>query len=330
MYLSLAAYRDPMLQSTIDSAFANADHPEKLTVGCFISIISSQPGVEKHLISNDYGGSVKFEVEEAGEIFSVTRARNKSIQWLTAEHEYLLQVDSHSRFLPGWDTKLIESYERLNKPKTLFSTYIPSWFPTAEGEEYRDWTSNSTVIFTSYGENTRARTAFFETYEMVPDQNSVPNDYSIDSFFRGWHVAGMFQFGPAQYYLDFPQPEWICFWGEELYNSCIAFTNGWDVYVPDVMPLRQMYPQDITTEMSIKYFGSSAGPHKNWKDFGEKWFAVERNSTDLIIDALLNKTTGPGYLGTERPLEDLYAFIGYDVGNLYKKWREEYRQQKNS
>jgi hypothetical protein len=324
MYLSLAAYRDPMLQSTIDSAFKNADKPEELTVGCFISVISDSKETSRHLITNDYNGSVRYEVEEAGSIFSVTRARNKSNQWLTKEHKYLLQVDSHSRFLPGWDTQLIDSYERLGMPNALFSTYVPSWFPTPDGEHYREWQDNKTIMFTSYDEGSRARDAFFETYEIVPCQTVEQNPSG--SFYKGWHVAGMFQFGPAHYYLKFPQPEWIVFWGEEMYNSCVAFTNGWDVYIPDVMPLRQMFPQDLTEEMNQKFFGNPKGPHKNWRDFGDKWFRAERNSTDLIIDALLNKTTGPGYLGTVRPIEGLYEFIGYNIAELYKRWRDEYRE----
>lgn len=308
-----------MLQLTIDSAFANADHPEDLTVGCFISVISSKPDVDKHLVSNDYGGAVKFEVEEAGKIFSVTRARNKSNQWLTSEHEYLIQVDSHSRFLPGWDTQLIDSYRRLNKPKALFSTYVPSWYPTPDGEHIAPW--HKLPLFPSYDEHTRARAAFFETYEIVPDQ-VVSN--SAEPFFRTWHVAGMFQFGPAQYYIDHPQPEWVVFWGEELYNSCIAFTNGWDIYSPDVMPIRQMYPQDISKEMNLKHFGNEIGPNKNWRDFPYTWRTAARHSTDLIIDALLQKRVGPGYLGTERSLDELYQFIGYNVGELYNKHRGDY------
>lgn len=322
MYISLAAYRDHMLQSTIDSAFENAAEPEKLEVGCFISIIDSDPDLQKQLISNDYFGQVKWETEPAGTVFSVTRARNKSIQWLTDKHDYVLQVDSHSRFLPGWDTELRKAYEELLVENAVFSGYIPSWFPNEDGTEtYREF-NNDWLGYGDYN-NEGSKHAFFDTYEIVPRLPSMPNPNKTS--LKTWHTAGMFLFGPAEYFLELPQPEWIVFWGEELYNSLRTFTHGWDVYSPNVMPIRQMYPQDISSATSQKLFGTPDGPHKNWKDFGEEWFQQERASTDRIIDAILDRTTGPEHLGTERSLDDLYELIGYDIGALYDGWRREYK-----
>jgi hypothetical protein len=226
--------------------------------------------------------------------------------------------------MPGWDTQLIESYKRLNHSKALFSTYVPSWFPTTKGEVYLDWPGTHVLVSTYKEEESDAKKFLFGTYEIVPSHLHIEN--LSKTFYRTWHMAGMFQFGPAEYYLNNPQPEWICFWGEELYNSCVAFTKGWDVYVPDVMPIRQMYPQDISVEANIKYFGNPEGPHKNWRDFSGTWHKAKEVSTDLIIDALIEKKTGPGYLGTQRSIEELYNFIGYDIAELYRKWRDEYRQ----
>ncbi len=322
MYLSLASYRDPMLQSTIDSAFSTAAHPENLEVGCFISIIESDPKTPSHLVSNTHDGRVHSETEEAGSIFSVTRARNKSIAWLSDKHDYVLQVDSHSRFLPNWDVELVEAYEKLKVTNAIFSSYIPSWFPNPDGTEtYREFDSS----YLSYGDynNEGSKHAFFDTYELVPRLPSVHNVDNVSM--KSWHTAGMFLFGPSNYFIDLPQPEWIVFWGEELYNSVRAFTYGWDVYVPNVMPIRQMYPQDITSETNLKLFGDASGPPKNWKDFGELWFQAERASTDRIIDALVDRTTGPDHLGTVRSLDELYDILGYNLGELFDGWRREYK-----
>jgi hypothetical protein len=321
MYLSIASYRDPMLQSTIDSAFKNASNPENLFVGCFISIISSEPNFKNHLVSNNYNNKVFYEVEEAGTIFSVTRARNKSNQWLKKDHDYVIQVDSHTRFLPGWDSKLIDSYNRLNKQNVLFSTYLPSWFPNLDGTEtYRDWKSNEFPMFASYE---KGKHELFDTYEIVPTMLAKHNPSK--KHFKGWHMAGMFQFGPVDYYLSNPQPEWIVFWGEELYNSLRAFTLGWDVYIPDVMPLRQMYPQDVSKDVGEKIWGEECSPHKNWKDFPD-WKKKAEEATDKIIDAIIFETIGPEHLGTKRKLKELYDLLGYDVGKMYEGWRNEYRK----
>lgn len=42
IYVSIASYRDPYLQSTIDSLFLEADNPENITVGCFIHALENE------------------------------------------------------------------------------------------------------------------------------------------------------------------------------------------------------------------------------------------------------------------------------------------------
>lgn len=320
MYLSIASYRDPMLQSTIDSAFKNADNPEKLKVGCFISAYLKD---EKHLILNDYDKKVSFEVEEPGKIFSITRARNKSIQWLKEQYEYVIQVDSHTRFLKSWDTQLINCYEDLESDKAILSGYIPGWIPKENGNEfYHKFNGIEWFPFLTYNIG-KSKNCFFDTYEIVPDQflRHNPGKKTI----MNWHMAGMFIFSTYEYFSTILQPEWICFWGEELYNSLVAFTNGWDVYYPEIMPLRQMYPQDLSKEENIKYFDNPIGPNKNWRDF-PSWTIEEKASTDRIIDAILQRKTGLGYLGTSRDLDKLYELLGYDIGKLLESWRNEYKQ----
>jgi hypothetical protein len=52
-------------------------------------------------------------------------------------------------------------------------------------------------------------------------------------------------------------------------------------------------------------------------------------STDLVIDNILNKLTGKEHFGTTRSVDELYSYLGYDIGKLLDSWREEYRLEYN-
>ena len=162
--------------------------------------------------------------------------------------------------------------------------------------------------------NSIAKQFFLNTYEIVPDLKRKKKD--ADKPARTWYTCGHFIFASSEYFLSVKQPDWILFWGEEVYNSLVTFTNGWDVLVPEVIPVRHMFPQDV--------------PHlklnKLWCDFSDRWIQQRDKATDRVIDAIINQTTGENYLGTKRSLDELYNLIGYDLGLLLKEWRNEYRQ----
>jgi len=312
VYLSIASYRDPLLQSTIDSAFSNARFPENLEVGCFIQVKENDPTSPEHRVTNTYSGRVHYELAPAGKIFSVTHCRNKANSWLKPHHDYVLQVDSHTRFEQNWDQKLIEEQKNLSSEKGLLSCYLPGWTPTFESGDLLQPHDPKNYNVANYN-NKFAKKIFFNTYELVPKLKG--NFRTLESAVKSWHTCGHFLFGPADYFLSVNQPDWILFWGEELYHSLIAFTHGWDVYIPYSLPLRHMFPQDVP-ELEL---------NKIWKDFPVEWHSRRIDSTDRVIDAVIYKTVGPNYLGTDRCLDELYGYLGYDLGQLFESWRNEHR-----
>jgi len=312
VYLSIASYRDPLLQSTIDSAYATAKHPEKLEVGCFIQVLPSDLSVVNQIVSNDYNGRVKSEVILSGDVFSVTECRNRANKWLSKKHQYLLQIDSHSRFLPNWDETLIREQVELNNSKVLFSSSLPGWQPRKNDVDFMQ-PYNSGYASTVTFNDERAKKTFFNTYELVP--SLVGTNRTVGDYIKSWYTCGHFVFGPVEYFLSIKQPNWILFWGEELFHSLMAFTHGWHVFVPPSLPIRHMFPQDV----------DESKLNKLWKDFPDRWNLEKNPSTDRVIDAIVNKRIGEGYLGNVRPLDELYEFLGYNLGEVVEGWRHEYR-----
>lgn len=309
MYVSIASYRDPFLQSTVDDAFSKAAYPEELEIGCFIQAFSEDTDC---LITNDYGGRVKYSVETPGKVFSVTTCRNRANQWLVPEHEFVLQIDSHSRFTNYWDDCLIADYcENVGSTNALFSSYLPGWVPLPGGSEKKNSnyvTNYSIAVF----DEEFSKKSFFTSYELVP--KLVTFTRSVGDYVPSWYLAGHFIFAPTDYFLSTTQPEWVLFWGEEVYHSLSAFTRGWDVYIPPNIPVYHMYPQHV----------SHLNLNKLWKDFPQEWADRHRHSTDLVIDAIVNRTIGEQFLGESRDLDTLYNRLGYDLGETFSRWRDEY------
>lgn len=309
IYVAVASYRDRYLQSTIDSAMSTADNPSNITFGCFVQLSEADlvTGVGK--ITNNYGGRVSYIETIAGNIFSVTECRNQALSWLLESHDFVLQVDSHTKFTPGWDTQLVTWHADL-PDKSLFSTYLPGWITNNDSsiELFPDYDTG--CQFPTFNDEI-AKGYFMRTYDLVPNLTYVSKQ--SHEFKKTWYLCGHFIFGPAQYFREITQPSWIVFWGEELYHSLIAAGHGWSVYAPPARLLRHLYPQDILDNPLPKL----------WVDFSEKWIQLHDESTDKVIDAIVNRTVGKDYLPSIDFIDDLYEYLGYDLGELLDGWRRE-------
>lgn len=329
IYISLAAYRDPVLQSTIDHALKMADNPDQIEFGCFITVLDA-PGEEKFLVSNDHNGQVKYEIDIAGKWFSVCKARNLANQFIEPKHKYVLQIDSHTRFEPGWDTWLISQIEQTNDPKAIIAGYPKPWWPRGTKEDSYSLAENSyfyvphfndvhieETTFTHYG----SKGEFLIGYELKPVHAFQKR--KVGNLEPAWYTSGCFFFSYANYAVTVKQPEWILFWGEEVYNSMRAFTHGWNVYIPTKVPIHHLFPGYDTLGPGAKD-SPSLFMNKPSQDFPDIWNPEKIKSTDRVIDAIASGRIGDEYFGTERPIEQLYEFLGYNMAEMFPQWREEY------
>jgi len=304
IYVTIACYRDPVIQSTIDDLFRKADNPQNITVGVFL-----QQKEDENLIPNTYGNRVRVDCQLPGSIFSVCDCRNRAMCLLDDE-EYVLQIDSHTRFDQGWDTTLLRLHKSLNNDKSLLSIYLPNWFYEGNGKEaiVKRVKTFSYFIFNSGG----SKKVFDEYHELVP----MPSD-STDAGDRelelGWYLCGHFIFGKREFFTSIIQPDWVGFWGEEIINSLRAYTAGWDVYIPATPPLYH-----IDESRSVNF-----SRPKLWTDYPQEHSTRRVPTTNRIIDILKNNVIGPEELFDVRPLTDLYKITKCDLGKLFYSWYAE-------
>src|SRR5580765_5764853 len=104
IFVQIASYRDPECQWTVKDLFEKATNPERVSVGIAWQYVI---GEDDHC----------FQVETRPKQVRIQRLNarlSQGVCWARAltqklrqGEEYTLQIDSHMRFEPDWDQKLI-------------------------------------------------------------------------------------------------------------------------------------------------------------------------------------------------------------------------------
>jgi hypothetical protein len=108
IFVSIASYRDSQLVPTVRDCLDKARHPERLRFG-----ICWQHGSEELL--PEWFGSEQISLVD------VDYRQSRGACWARAqvadfwdEARWYLQLDSHHRFVPDWDARLLEEVGRSN------------------------------------------------------------------------------------------------------------------------------------------------------------------------------------------------------------------------
>ena len=139
LFLHLPAYREPELIPTIKDALKQAKYPERLHFGICRQYEPSD-GFDD---LTEYKDNPNFHIHEmlAKDAQGLPYARAIINEKLLTNQDYILQLDSHHRFVKGWDSKCIRMLKQLQKKghkKPLLTGYIPSYNPKNDPEERVD------------------------------------------------------------------------------------------------------------------------------------------------------------------------------------------------
>ena len=102
IFVSIASYRDPQLTATIADLLEMADRPDQLRIGVCMQ------DTEGNLLAFPFEGhprvkALKIPYEESD---GVCYARSLIQRHLFNGEKYFMQIDSHCRVAPGWDSEL--------------------------------------------------------------------------------------------------------------------------------------------------------------------------------------------------------------------------------
>jgi hypothetical protein len=208
--VSIASYRDPELPLTLASALERAERPDRLRFG-----ICNQYDDEARTDLDQFADDARFRID------AVSHKRSKGVGWarhrvarLFGDEEYVLQIDSHTRFAGSWDTQLIEMLDSIDDLKPLLTTYPPGYHKLPSGRDELEHVSGIQRV-----------TLTHVNPDLAMVQESEPVIGATAPGKTGFLAAGLI-FARGSFLRDVPVDPGIYFLGEEISVALRAYTHG--------------------------------------------------------------------------------------------------------
>lgn len=229
IFVSVAAYCDPLLGFTLRSALSQAAHPERLAFG-----IVEQAWPDDRLGTVHAGGALlRWTRVHALEARGPCWARALAMALYQGE-DWFLQVDSHTWFEPGWDERLLRLAEPLRErhPRHILSCY-PNPFRMVSGQPRATLVTHRVLAHVVKADSDFAPDHPVLMFEGVP----VDSDRPVPAL----HLAAGCLFAPGRIVQELPYDPGLFFHGEEQAYALRAWTHGWELLHPPGMPMYHLY-----------------------------------------------------------------------------------------
>jgi hypothetical protein len=217
-------------------------------------------------------------------------ARNLA-QSLWRGEAYTLQVDSHMKFEPDWDEKLIDMLRSLPAEKPIITMNAPLFHYDDQGVLHRRHDMGvPTTRVSAWAESS----GWAPWFDFGPPNEKQPG--------RTRFVNGNFAFSLGKWCVEVPQDPDHYYWGEEFNITVRSYTWGYDFFLPSEVVAWHMLHVD-------------GPPRRHW-EHGEEVIqrrnrvAFERLQRLIYSDG--GHGLGPYGLGRARTLSEYEVFSGFD------------------
>ncbi len=272
---------------TVADCLRKASHPERLRFG-----ICWQHGPEEPF--------PPFDADSRFRVLDVDWQQSRGACWARSEvmklwsgEPWFLQVDSHCRFLQGWDEVLLRTAADTGSRKPILSTY-PSPFAPGENEQLLE--APMQIELQSF------------SAEGIPQLIPANMPWRQDDLLTGHRprrarfLAAGFLFAPGSFVTEVPYDPDLYFLVEESSMAVRAFTHGYDLFHPS---------QTIVWHDYIR-----ADAKKHWGDHTpasatpKPWHELDLASRRKVQRLLLGKPVASHGLGSIRTLAEYEAYAG--------------------
>ena len=306
IFIQIASYRDPELLNTIKDCIEKSDNSQNLVFG----LCWQHSKDDKWDNLDEYLDDPRFKIVDVdfNESKGACWARNSLQQQYDGE-QYTFQLDSHHRFIEGWDTELINMLEGLiekGHKKPLLTSYISSYNPEndPEGRVNVPWLMNFDRFI--------PEGAVFFLPATIPNWETLTEP--VPARFYSAHFA----FSLGSFVEEVPHDPEYYFHGEEISIAVRAYTHGYDLFHPHKIIAWHEYTRKGRTKQwdDDKTWGNkNSNSHlRNRKLFGMD--GLEKDIDFGIYD-----------FGTERTLEDYERYAGL---SFKKRAVQQYTLDNNS
>ena len=288
IFVQIASYRDVQLLPTLRDLIAKANFPSRLTFG-----ICWQRDETESLDELVHDKRLRVIDVDYREARGACWARSLT-QSLYQGEDYTLQIDSHHRFIQGWDEELIAMLKSTASRKPILTAYAPAFDPadTSNIFSQQPWALKF-HRFTPEG------VVFFLPEPIDAWQNRTRP-------LPGRFFSAHFAFTHGMFCREVPYDPNYYFHGEEISMTVRAYTHGYDLFYPH----RVMLWHEYTRNYRIKHWDdhtAEKGAKVPWTARNQNTFARNRvllGMEDGDIDF------GPFGFGKVRTLKDYERFAG--------------------
>jgi hypothetical protein len=299
IFVQIASYRDPQMIPTIEDMLAKASHPENLVFG-----LCWQYDETEDITKYDNDPRFRVSKHHYSESQGLGWARHITNTLYNGE-KYTLQIDSHHRFVQGWDDICLEDYKQAKKhsKKPIITTYCTPFNPN---DNESTWNPVPCLM---------------SQYEFSGDKLLMSMPYYIQDYKERKHIikartiSGHFYFTSGNFIKEVPYDPDIYFGGytEETTLSVRAFTNGYDFF----SPYRMVMWHEYTRNYRPKHWDDHGKESQTKKTSGERDVFARNKTRQLFEQENHGINMGEYGLGTKRSLHDYEVYGGFD----FKKCR---------
>jgi hypothetical protein len=299
IFISIASYQDPLLETTIRSAYENSANPELLRFG--VCDQSSHP-LDLDLIT--FSNQISYEHIDPQLSQGPCWARAR-VQKFYNNETYYLQIDSHMQFEQDWDSYMLSYLTKIqNEGSPSHSPPIITCYP--RGFDIVDFDNKN---FYLQSDDTSTFTLNFREDSIFcngPYSAQITSMTNIE-ITHGYLIAAGCLFTTGEFVKQVPYDQSLYFYGEELSIALRAFTKGFGIYhIPEV-PIYHLYTDTSDLKRKLHW------DEKEDSSRSVKWHERESISINRLIDLINHKVRGAYGLGNIRTLEDFEYISGINL-----------------
>lgn len=282
IFVHLPAYREPELVPTIKDALAKATRPENLRFG-ICRQFNEEDGFDN---VDEFRGDSRFRIVDIPHTKAkgLPYARYVINELIQDGDDFILQLDSHHRFIEGWDDILLEMHQGLEKKgyKPILTGYLPYYNPFNDPAEraMEPW-QQQFAAFYPHG-TIFIRPGGFPDWQKLKEP--VPSRF----------ISGHFAFARTEWAREVKHDADIYFSGEELNLTIRSFTHGYDLFHPHKLVI---WHATMREERSGKLIWDDQSKR------GEDWWTQQNIARAKIRQLLRTEDNG-------------FDLTGYDIGNV--------------
>jgi len=292
IFVQIASYRDTECQHTVRDLFEKASHPDRITVGICWQFFPERDAACFELETRPQ--QVRVVKVHAKESQGVCWARRQT-QELWQGEDYTLQIDSHMRFVPGWDVRMIAQLEQCDLPNPVLSSYPARYTPPDRLDPHK------ITVKRPQGFNAKGELRCIGMELSIPPQRPL----------RGAFVAAGYMFSHASIISAVPYDPYLYFMEEEPLYSARLYTHGWNVFSPSESMLYHFYNDVGDRKIRPLHWGDVKGWDR-YRDRGRRRYR-HMIGQDISDDPDVTAQLDVYGFGTARSLEDFYQFSGVNL-----------------